>query len=202
MASAISSLPVPVSPWINTMASVGATICTISRTSRRAALLPIIRGNPLLPTLLLSSATLADNESSASKDALWLTTGASATQHVCVAILYSFPYPLHSRRSLLPAWDSFFLPLILDRSAFLYIPRWKLRKTPRSRFLVVPLLGCLALTSRYGWVNHEGPRSGSTGPKSQFASGRIDARPRTMLQVRALLERRLKPRAGCASGDR
>src|ERR1700693_5837906 len=58
-----------------------------------------MRGNPLSRSSLLSSATFADTESSASKDALWLTTGASPAQHVCVAILYSFRYPLHSRRS-------------------------------------------------------------------------------------------------------
>src|SRR5271165_1766315 len=90
MASAISSLPVPVSPWINTVASVGATIRTIPTTPWRAALLPTMRGNPMTQSSSLSSATFADTESSASKDALRLTTGASTAQHVCVAILYSF----------------------------------------------------------------------------------------------------------------
>src|SRR5216684_9130377 len=40
MACAISSLPVPVSPWINTVESVGATRSTCSSTDSRAGLLP------------------------------------------------------------------------------------------------------------------------------------------------------------------
>src|SRR5271154_3153563 len=193
-------------------------------TRRRASLLPTMRGEPLSQSSFLPRWALADTESSASKDAPRLTTGASPTQHVCVAIFYSFrlstalstlahqsraglnrevlqlsePCPLAS----LPGSNTFFLTLILDRFVFVYTPRSELRGMPRSRFLVVPLLGYPTSTSRYGWVSHERVRSGSTGPKSQSASGRIDAHPRTTLQVRALRGRRLKPRAGRASRDR
>jgi len=45
-------------------------------------------------------------------------------------------------------------------------------------------------------------RSSPTAAKSQSASVRIDARPRTTPQARALLVRRLKLRAGRASRDR
>src|SRR5260370_21920206 len=41
MACAISSLPVPVSPWIRTVESVGATRSTCSSTDSRAGLLPM-----------------------------------------------------------------------------------------------------------------------------------------------------------------
>src|SRR5277367_6820653 len=177
MASAISSLPVPVSPLINTVASVGATIRTIPSTRRRASLLPTIRGEPLSQSSFLPRWAFADTESSASKDAPRLTTGASPTQHVCVAIFYSFrlstalstlahqsraglnrevlqlsePCPLAS----LPGSNTFFLTFILDRFVFVYTPRSELRGMPRSRFLVVPLLGYPTSTSRYGWVSHE-----------------------------------------------
>ena len=42
IARAISSLPVPVSPWIKTVASVGATRRTLSSTAVRAGLRPTI----------------------------------------------------------------------------------------------------------------------------------------------------------------
>src|SRR6266581_4045926 len=45
MACAISSLPVPVSPWIRTVESVGATRSTCSSTTSRVGLLPMIRSN-------------------------------------------------------------------------------------------------------------------------------------------------------------
>src|SRR5579872_7322148 len=47
MAWAINSLPVPVSPWINTAQSAGATIFTWSSTVRNFALLPIISRSPV-----------------------------------------------------------------------------------------------------------------------------------------------------------
>src|SRR6202035_335307 len=90
MACAISSLPVPVFPLINTVASVGATTHTIASTPRRAALLPTMPGNPLPQSSLLSSASLADFASSSSRDAAWLTAGASLAQLVCAGIHYSF----------------------------------------------------------------------------------------------------------------
>src|SRR5258706_6895103 len=89
MASAISSLPVPVSPLINTVASVGATTRTISSTRRRASLLPTMRGNPLPQSSSLSSATVADVASSISKDAVFLTAGASVALPAWVAILFT-----------------------------------------------------------------------------------------------------------------
>ena|ERR1700680_4103429 len=94
MASAISSLPVPVSPLINTVALVAATIRTISSTRRRAALLPTMQGNPLPQSSLLSRATFADVASTMSKDALWLTAGRLLAQIACAAIvlLLSFVY--------------------------------------------------------------------------------------------------------------
>src|SRR5277367_5577791 len=98
MASAISSLPVPVSPLIKTVALVGATIRTIPRTRRRAALLPTMLGNPLPQSSLLSRATFAEVASPMSKDALWLTVGRLLAQIACAAIVlvlsfvcYSYP---------------------------------------------------------------------------------------------------------------
>src|ERR1700719_4384251 len=90
MASAISSLPVPVSPLINTVASVGATIRTIASAPRRLALLPTMLGNPLPQSSLLSRASLVDFASRISKDAVRLTAGASLAQLVCAGIHYSF----------------------------------------------------------------------------------------------------------------
>src|SRR6267154_2451823 len=62
MASAISSLPVPVSPWINTVASVGATTRTRQSTRRKAALLPIILGKTQPRSSMLSGTILATFE--------------------------------------------------------------------------------------------------------------------------------------------
>src|SRR5882762_1948147 len=45
IARAISSLPVPVSPWTRTVESVGATRSTCSSTDSRAGLLPMICSN-------------------------------------------------------------------------------------------------------------------------------------------------------------
>src|SRR5579862_8535321 len=45
MACTMSSFPVPVSPSMRTVESVGATCSTWSRTDSRAALLPMIRSN-------------------------------------------------------------------------------------------------------------------------------------------------------------
>ena len=42
MALAANSLPVPVSPWISTVASVGATLWMMLKTSFIGALLPIM----------------------------------------------------------------------------------------------------------------------------------------------------------------
>src|SRR5580692_6336747 len=86
MASAISSLPVPVSPLINTVASVGDTMCTMPSTLWRASLLPTIRGDPLLRGSLLSSATFADAEFSISKDGGCLIVGTLTAQLTCAAI--------------------------------------------------------------------------------------------------------------------
>src|SRR5580658_4537518 len=86
MASAISSLPVPVSPLINTVASVGDTICTMPSTFWRASLLPTIRGNPLLLSSL-SSATFADAEVSISKG--WLIVGNLTAQLTCADICFT-----------------------------------------------------------------------------------------------------------------
>src|ERR1700689_4232441 len=91
MASAISSLPVPVSPLINTVASVGATTRTKPSTHRRATLLPTMRGNPLPQSSLLSIANIADVAPLISKDAVWLTVGASPAQLIIAAMLNSFP---------------------------------------------------------------------------------------------------------------
>ena len=178
----------------------------------------------------------------------------------------------------------------MDLVPFIYIPRWKLPETPRSRFPVVPLSGGMRLTStcrspllksfssavpanpkahrswpallepaayvfdgrvRCGRIGTNHPsaeshvtsvivqpifgatgrggllsfwesrgsfaawvckigrgvsetplRSSPTAAKSQSASVRIDARPRTTPQARALLVRRLKLRVGRASRDR
>src|SRR5437899_1941194 len=90
MACAISSLPVPVSPLISTVALVGATIRTIASMLRRAALLPTMLGNPLPQNSLLSSAHLADFAPCISRDAVRLTAGASLAQLVCADIHYSF----------------------------------------------------------------------------------------------------------------
>src|SRR5580704_17888546 len=54
IACAISSLPVPVSPWIKTVESVGATRSTCSSTDSRAGLLPIICSNLRSQSLQLS----------------------------------------------------------------------------------------------------------------------------------------------------
>src|SRR5258706_13228889 len=59
MASAINSLPVPVSPWSNTVASVGPTRRTRPSTRWRAALLPTILDSPLPRSSLLSSTMFA-----------------------------------------------------------------------------------------------------------------------------------------------
>src|SRR6266852_8905904 len=89
MASAINSLPVPVSPWINTVESVGATTRTRLSTRWRAALLPIILGKPLP---LLSCATFADVAASITKNALWMIAGASAAQLVSTGIFLVLPF--------------------------------------------------------------------------------------------------------------
>jgi ABC-type dipeptide/oligopeptide/nickel transport system permease component len=82
MASAISPLPVPVSPWINTVAPVGATTLTKRTTRWRAAPLPMILSNLLLLNSLLSIAVFTEVVFSISTHALWLIAGASATQLV------------------------------------------------------------------------------------------------------------------------
>src|SRR6202050_4364475 len=90
MASAISSLPVPVSPSISTVASVGATVWTISSTRRSAALLPIMRGEPLPQSSFVSGAPFAVVASSICKDALRLTAAVSLAQIADAAIVCSF----------------------------------------------------------------------------------------------------------------
>src|SRR6267378_4034564 len=90
MASAINSLPVPVSPLISTVALVGATTRTRLSTCRRAALLPIMRGSTSPRSSLWSSATFPDVASSISNDTIWLTSGPSLAQFACAAIPHSF----------------------------------------------------------------------------------------------------------------
>jgi hypothetical protein len=92
MASATSSLPVPVSPLINTVAPVGATSRIIPSTRRRAALFPTMRGNSLSWSSSLWSATVANVASSISKDALCLTEGSFVSQVACadIPLLLSF----------------------------------------------------------------------------------------------------------------
>src|ERR1700722_7397483 len=114
MASAISSLPVPVSPWINTVASVGATIRAISSTRPRASLLPTMQGTPPL-----SSETFAAVECGTGKDVDWWIAGNSVAQVAFAAILYSsrlLPFRSYSR-----LWD-----------------RSRLRTTPDGRALGSP----------------------------------------------------------------
>src|SRR5580704_5846630 len=108
MASAISSLPVPVSPLINTVALVRATIRTMPSTCRRAALLPIMQGRPPPQSSVLSRATFADVASPMSKDGLWLTSDRLPAQIACAAIvlllwLVCYSYPLAHQG---PAWLS------------------------------------------------------------------------------------------------
>jgi hypothetical protein len=93
MAAAMSSLPVPVSPLINTVESVGATILTMPSTRRKAALLPIMRGNPLLGSSL-STATCAEVTGVISKDALSFAAGSLSAQlaGAAIALLLSFLY--------------------------------------------------------------------------------------------------------------
>src|ERR1700723_896517 len=89
MASAINSLPVPVSPLINTVASVGATIRTMPSTCRRAKLLPTMRGSflPLSPKL--------------SNDALLLHAGASNPQIDDAAMLHLTDLSIPSLKELI-----------------------------------------------------------------------------------------------------
>src|SRR5580700_1275396 len=110
MASAISSLPVPVSPLIKTVALVRATIRTILSTCRRAALLPIMQGSPLRQSSQLSRATFADVASPISKDALWLTAGRLPAQIACAAIvlLLSFVRYIFDVRILRPCLSANF----------------------------------------------------------------------------------------------
>src|SRR5260370_34829077 len=107
MAPAISSLPVPVSPSIRTVESVGATRLTCSRTVSSGGLLPMICSNllmmlvgkALLRSGLLSSATCAVTASSISKDGVLLTAGALLAQLSCAVIVTPFvrrPYFCHS----------------------------------------------------------------------------------------------------------
>ena len=57
MAFAATSLPVPLSPWISTVALLGATCRISSKTRSMAGDLPIIRsGDRVLPTSMRSSA--------------------------------------------------------------------------------------------------------------------------------------------------
>src|SRR5947208_7121236 len=95
MVSEISSLPTPVSPLISTVASVGPTTRTISSTRRRAALLPIIRGNPRPQSSALSSGPFATVSSSVSNEPVCLIGHDSIGQVVCAAILYPFLCPLY-----------------------------------------------------------------------------------------------------------
>lgn len=92
MASAISSLPVPVSPLINTVAPVGATTRTMPSTRRREALLPTMWGNPLPQSSLLSSATFADAASSISKHALAISLLLPSISYSCRADCFQVPF--------------------------------------------------------------------------------------------------------------
>src|SRR6202451_3358645 len=134
MASAISSLPVPVSPLIKTVALVRATIRTMPSTCRRAALLPIMQGRPLPQSSLLSRATFADVASPMSKDALWLTSGRLPAQIACAAIvlllwLACYSYPLAHQG---PAW---FEQGSLTSQPGRFMPRGLLLPT-RTRLLI------------------------------------------------------------------
>src|ERR1700704_4626118 len=92
MASAISSLPVPVSPLITTVAPVGATTRTMPSTRRREALLPAMWGNPLPQSSLLSSATFADAASSISKHALAISLLLLSVSYSCRAHCFQVPF--------------------------------------------------------------------------------------------------------------
>src|SRR5258706_8456334 len=91
IASAISSLPVPVSPWINTVESVGATTRTRRSNCCRAVLLPIIVGKALGRNSFLSSPTFTDPASSTPTHPFRLIGGSSRAQLVPVAIVLT-PY--------------------------------------------------------------------------------------------------------------
>src|SRR5580692_3936426 len=94
MASAISSLPVPVSPLINTVESVGATSRTMPRTLRRAVLVPIIVAKSLPPISLSSNVPFADAAPSSSKDEVRFIARVSFAQLVCADIsLLPYEHP-------------------------------------------------------------------------------------------------------------
>src|SRR5580700_2319297 len=115
MASAISSFPVPVSPLINTVASVGATIRAIPRARRSAALLPTMRGNPLPQNSLLSIAIFDDVASSISKHAGWLIADDAILQ-VALAAINLTPF-------VRCAFDPSLFWLIVELIALAYNPR-------------------------------------------------------------------------------
>src|ERR1700678_4770327 len=96
MSYVIMYLPVPVSPLIKAVALVGATIRTIPRTRRRAALLPTMGGIPLPQSSQLSRAKFADVASPMSKDALWLTEGRLPAQIACAAIVLLLSFVCYS----------------------------------------------------------------------------------------------------------
>src|SRR6266481_3242628 len=139
MASAISSLPVPVSPWINTVASVGATTRTMPSIRWRAALLPIILGKPRPRSSLLSGTIFAAAASSISKHPLWLIAGASGAQLMSMAIslllsiaTYHVPvFVIHSRM---------YVGQILERDAigFPSEAAWRFASTMRARHFTSP----------------------------------------------------------------
>src|SRR5271168_4739814 len=114
MASAINSLPVPVSPLINTVALVGATTRTMSSTRPRAALLPTMLGNR---SHRISSSGVASGKvaSSNSKDAVWLVFAVSLAQLDCAAISCSSS----SARCALDVHR----PRITLRASFVSLPR-------------------------------------------------------------------------------
>ena len=74
------------------MESVGTTIRTMPSTRRKAALLPIMRGDPLPSSSSLSSATCADFAYAISKAALSLAGGSVSTRPGCavISLLLSF----------------------------------------------------------------------------------------------------------------
>src|SRR6266481_8735930 len=171
MACAISSLPVPVSPLISTVALVGATIRTIASTPRRAALLPTMPGNPLPQSSLMSSVSLADFASWISRDAVRLTAGSSLAQLVCAGIHYSF-------------W---FCPLLstLTPEALLKLPRasfspdpladvsWTILELDAGRFTPLKKPDCVTIDQGQVFQIQNNLPGGGFRPQKRFHLGNL-----------------------------
>ena len=76
IALATSSLPVPVSPWISTVASVGAIRCSRSMTSCICGLLPMMPSKPNRSSSRRCSSALARRR-------YWLRAAFSTTARSC-----------------------------------------------------------------------------------------------------------------------